>query len=127
MLAIGTAALIAGGFITAAPAAADGQACWPSGCASSPAAGARFVSHGDIFYVRDYRADGKATAGMIEYYVPGEGWYRPGEWVVYNRNGYAGPPEKRNYEIAEGSQVRYMSCLVNGSTLDCTDWRYDRA
>ncbi|MEU1664347.1 hypothetical protein ABZ547_12155 [Streptomyces sparsogenes] len=110
---------------TAGPALADGQACYPNGCGSSPAAGARWVDYGDIMYIHDYKPDGKATVGQLQYYEPGEGWYTVGPVELWNRNGYDGPPAKYNLEVPEGKQVRYSSCLgyVSGST--CTDWKYE--
>lgn len=123
-----TLPLVAGGvaalsLYTASPAFADGQACYPRGCGDSPAAGARWEDYGDIFYVHDYKADGKATMGLIQYEVPG-GWVNVTNGI-WNRNGYSGPPVRRNLEVAEGKRVRYMACVEPATSATCSPWKYE--
>ncbi|MCX4966907.1 hypothetical protein OHA98_19140 [Streptomyces sp. NBC_00654] len=125
-----TLPIVAGGVIatsllTATPALADGQACFPRACSSSPAAGARWEDHGDMFYVHDYKADGKGTIGIIEYHVPGEGWYGVGNRVFYNTKGSDGPPARFNLEVREGVDIRYMTCLGKVASGYCSDWKYE--
>lgn len=109
---------------TAGPAMADSQVCYP-GCGSSRVAGTRWVDYGDIVYIHDYKADGKATAGQLQYYEPGEGWYTVGPIVLWNTNGYDGPPEKYNLEVPENRQVRFSSCVGSVSGGTCSEWKYE--
>jgi hypothetical protein len=94
-------------------------------CAESCAAQVDFQSYGEVFTVHDYAEDGHGTYGAIQVYKDG---YWHDKAVVYNRNGYAGPPEVRNLDIVDGRSVRYIACfLENGVPVRCGYWKNDQA
>ncbi|MEV7192709.1 hypothetical protein AB0N81_13050 [Streptomyces sp. NPDC093510] len=115
-----TGALGAGLLLGAPSAMADGGVCNP-GCEAN----VEFQSHGEIFTVHDYASNGVGTIGLIDIKVNGV-------WNAYddviNAKGYNAPPVVVNYEIAEGTPVRYKACQHNSSgPYDCSGWYYDKA
>jgi hypothetical protein len=116
-------AAIAGSALLLTPvASASGQACNPGSEAC-----VNFTSHGEVFVVHDYKADGHSTVGQIDVYVSSIWLYHDEVW---NSNGLAGAPVTKNYELPESAQVRYRACLgerKSGEVFDCGSWHYDTA
>jgi hypothetical protein len=108
-------------FIGAPTASADGSVCNP-GCEAA----VDFKSYGEVFVVHDYDSNGVATIGQIDIKSGGV-WYAYDD--VINSKGYDAAPVTVNYEIAEGTAVRYRACQHSGSNYayDCSGWHTDKA
>ncbi|MET9834817.1 hypothetical protein ABZ078_37310 [Streptomyces sp. NPDC006385] len=119
---VGTTGILGATLLFGAPtASADGSVCNP-GCEAA----VDFKSYGEVFVVHDYDSNGVGTIGQIDI-------RSGGVWVAYddviNAKGYDAPPVTVNYEIAEGTKVRYRACQHNSSAgaFDCSGWRTDTA
>ncbi|GGS89129.1 hypothetical protein GCM10010259_53790 [Streptomyces daghestanicus] len=120
--ALGTAGAIGTSLLVGAPtASADGSVCNP-GCEAA----VDFQSYGEVFVVHDYASNGVGTIGQFDIKSGGV-WY-PYDDVV-NAKGYDAAPVTVDYEIAEGTAVRYRACQHNSSkgAFDCGGWHTDTA
>lgn len=123
-------AVAATGFVAAAvilpnAASASGSVCSAASCAAS----VDFASHGEHLTVHDNDSDGYSAVGQLQWKQAGWEGYETA--TVWNTNGLSGAAVKKDFNIPDGTVVKYRACRGHhpdlGSLVSCGGWHKDKA